>query len=146
MSELTIEITCRIDTTEPSAQLGIQILLDNQTLLDSDHVSEAIEFKFNMPDNDGDHELKFVLKNKTATDTAIDDEGNIVKDARLTVSNLAFDEIELSQIFIDQAVYTHNFNGNGKTVQDKFYGELGCNGVVSLKFSTPVYLWLLEHM
>jgi hypothetical protein len=45
-----------------------------------------------------------------------------------------------------QATYTHNFNGAGAETQEKFYGEIGCNGIVSLKFSTPIYLWLLEHM
>jgi hypothetical protein len=46
----------------------------------------------------------------------------------------------------EQAVYTHDFNGTQQEIQDEFYSEMGCNGTVSLKFSTPIYLWLLEHM
>ena len=65
---------------------------------------------------------------------------------RLFQAALAFDEIELKQIFIDHAVYTHNFNGTQTEIQDKFYGEMGCNGTVSFKFTTPVYLWLLENL
>jgi hypothetical protein len=38
------------------------------------------------------------------------------------------------------------FNGTSEVTEDKFYSELGCNGTVSLKFTTPMYLWLLEHM
>jgi len=87
-----------------------------------------------------------VLKNKTAEHTQVDDHGNIITDARLLITDLAFDEIKLGHMLVEQAVYTHNFNGTGATIQDKFYGELGCNGTVSLKFSTPMYLWLLEHM
>jgi hypothetical protein len=86
------------------------------------------------------------MKHKTTEHTKIDEQGAIVSDACLTVSNLAFDEIELKQIFIDHAVYTHNFNGTQTEIQDKFYGEMGCNGTVSFKFTTPICLWLLEHM
>ena len=86
------------------------------------------------------------MKHKTTEHTKIDEQGNIITDACLTVSNLAFDEIELKQIFINQAVYTHDFNGTQTEIQDKFYGNMGCNGTVTLKFATPIYLWLLEHM
>jgi hypothetical protein len=97
-------------------------------------------------DDDGEHELRFILKNKTADHTQVDEAGNIVADATLTVTDLAFDEIRLGHMVTEQAVYTHDFNGTQKEIQDKFYGEMGCNGTVSIKFSTPIYLWLLEHM
>jgi hypothetical protein len=98
-----------------------------------------------MPDADAEHELRFVLKNKTAEHTKIDQDGNIVKDSWLTVSDLSFDEIQLGHIGTELAVYTHDFNGTGNQTQEKFYGTLGCNGSVSLKFTTPIYLWLLEN-
>ena len=86
------------------------------------------------------------MKNKTTEHTKIDEQGNIVSDACLTITNLAFDEIELKQIVVDKAVYTHDFNGTQPETQEKFYGAMGCNGTVSLQFSTPMYLWLLENM
>ena len=142
----TALISCSINTTDATAKLGIEVWLDDQQILNQDHVAELIEFKYDFPDDDAEHKLRFVMKNKTAEHTTIDDEGAIIKDACLTVDNLAFDEIELKQIFIDQAVYTHNFNGSQAEIQDKFYGDMGCNGTVSLKFTTPIYLWLLENM
>ena len=69
-----------------------------------------------------------------------------MSDATLTIKDLAFDEIKLNYMLTELAVYTHDFNGTQDTTQDKFYGEMGCNGTVSLKFATPIYLWLLEHM
>ena len=93
-----------------------------------------------------EHELRLVLKNKTTAHTQVDEHGNIVSDVRLQITDMAFDEIQLRNILAEQAVYTHDFNGTGKETEDKFYGELGCNGTVSLKFATPMYLWLLEHM
>jgi len=49
-------------------------------------------------------------------------------------------------VFLDRAVYVHDFNGTGKFVNKQFFGEMGCNGTVELKFSSPFYLWLLENM
>jgi hypothetical protein len=50
-------------------------------------------------------------------------------------------------MFSEQAEYHHDCNGTAQQViLDKFYREMGCNGTVSLKFTTPVYLWLLENM
>jgi hypothetical protein len=43
-------------------------------------------------------------------------------------------------------VYEHDYNGTGTLTQEKFYGQMGCNGTVSLAFCTPIYMWLLEHM
>jgi hypothetical protein len=99
-----------------------------------------------IPDDEGEHEFKFVLKHKTPEHTVIDADGNITSDAVLSIANLAFDDIELGQVFVKQSVYHHDFNGSQAPVEDKFFGTMGCNGHVSLGFTTPIYLWLLENM
>jgi hypothetical protein len=142
----TITISCIVDTTDPAAALGFEAWIDNQKFFDTDHVQARQPVVVEIADDDSEHELRFVLKNKIADHTRIDDAGNIVSDTTLTITDLAFDEIKLGHIVTEQAVYTHDFNGTQKEIQDKFYGEMGCNGTVSLKFITPVYLWLLEHM
>jgi hypothetical protein len=76
----------------------------------------------------------------------VDESGVIVKDACLIISDLAFDEIALGHIVTEKSVYIHDFNGNDSLTQHKFFSQMGCNGVVSLKFTTPMYLWLLENM
>jgi hypothetical protein len=86
------------------------------------------------------------MKNKTIDLTKIDEEGKILKDACLTISDVAFEDIELGHMFTEQTSYTHDFNGTQAEISDKFYGSMGCNGTVSLKFTTPIYLWLLENM
>ena len=146
MTQPTLQISCSINTTDPLAQLGLEIRLDNQVVFDLEHVTKLVEFKHSISDVDADRCLEFILKNKTTEHTKIDEQGNIISDACLTISNLEFDEIELKQIFVDKAIYTHDFNGTQPEIQDKFYGAMGCNGTVSLKFSTPIYLWLLENM
>jgi hypothetical protein len=124
----------------------MEVWINDTEIFSCDHVQQAQTIQFDLSDNDGDHELCFVLKNKTGEHTQIDQDGNILKDAVLNVDNLKFDGITLGQLFYDHAVYTHNLNGTAQETLEKFYGSLGCNGTVSLKFSTPMYLWLLENM
>lgn len=140
-----IIISCNLATSDISVPLGFEAWVDGRKFFDSDHVQTAQQLCVEISDDPGEHELKFVMKNKTADHTKIDEAGNIVSDARLIISDVSLDEILLAQIFIDKSTYTHDFNGNGPTTVEKFYGEIGCNGTVSLKFNTPVYLWLLEN-
>jgi hypothetical protein len=99
-----------------------------------------------MSDDDGEHELRIVMKHKTADHTEVNETGEIVRDVMLIISDVKFDEIELGQVFVEKTTYVHDFNGSQPLVEDKFFGDMGCNGTVSLKFSTPSYLWLLENM
>ena len=142
----TVLISCDIGSTDFTSALGIEVWLDDQKLLDLNHVPETLNLCHEISDADQDHVLKFQLKNKTVAHTEIDSENRIVKDACITVTNLKFDGIPLGQIFFDLAVYEHDYNGTGNFVKDKFYGQMGCNGKMSLTFSTPIYMWLLEHM
>ena len=124
----------------------MEIWFDDQQIFNQDWVTESQTISYELSDIDAEHELRFVMKNKTADHTKVDESGIIVKDACLIISDLAFDDIALGNIVTEKAVYTHNFNGNGETVQDKFFGQMGCNGTVSIKFTTPMYLWLLENL
>jgi hypothetical protein len=145
MTNLTT-ISFDLGTTSPTAGLGLEVWLDNNKLYDNIVSFESSILSFEFEDNEADHELRFIMKNKTIEHTKIDEAGNILTDARLTIANVAFDEIKLGYILTEQAVYTHNFNETAPETQQKFYGEIGCNGTVNLRFTTPIYLWLLEHM
>lgn len=142
-----VTITFNLATTDATAELGFEAWINERKFLDVDHVKETQSVTVELEDkDDAEHELRLVLKNKTTAHTQVDEHGNILADARLLITDVAFDEIQLRNMFSEQAVYTHDFNGTGETTQAKCYGELGCNGAVSLKFTTPMYLWLLEHM
>ena len=141
-----VTISCILDTNNPAAPLGFEAWVDNHKFCDMDQVESKQQVFFELPNDDGEHELKFILKNKTAEHTKIDADNNIVSDARLTIADVAVDGIILGNIVTELATYTHDFNGTQPPIQTKFYGEIGCNGTVSLKFTTPIYLWLLEHM
>jgi hypothetical protein len=141
-----VKISCVIDTTERESALGLEIWIDNQQIFNQDWVTDPQKISYEFSNLDADHELRFVMKNKTVGHTKIDESGAIVKDACLVILDLKFDEIAIGHMVTEKAVYTHDFNGTGSLIQDKFFGKIGCNGVVSLKFTTPMYLWLLENL
>ena len=142
----TVRFTCVVSSTDFSVPLGMEIWLDGHRFFDTDHVNQTCTIQHDISDDDGDHELRFVLKNKLSDHTQVDAQGNIIRDARLTVSGIEFDGIDCDYLATTVAEYQHDFNGTGESTTQRFYGELGCNGTVSLKFSTPIYIWLLENM
>jgi len=141
-----ISIAFDIAPTDPGAKLGIRVLLDGAVVHENSHVSETYTVQHSMGDDDGEHVLCFELFGKLPTHTQINDAGEIVSDAVVSITNILFDDIDCSQIVAEQAVYKHDFNGSRDAIEDKFFNNMGCNGTVELKFTTPVYIWLLEHM
>ena len=139
-------VTFDLTSSDYAAALGFEVLLDNVSLLSIDHVLESTPVSLEIPDDEGEHEFKFVMKNKTPEHTVVNDAGNITKDAMLSIANITFDGIDLGYFFVEQCVYHHDFNGSQAPIEDKFFGSMGCNGHVSLRFTTPIYLWLLENM
>ena len=142
----TTNISFDIDTSDAECPLGVEIRLDNTVLMKNHHVQEKIAFEYDINDDEGAHELQIVLTGKTIDHTQIDADGNIIKDAMLTISNIVMDDININQLFLDKCVYTHDFNGTQPEIEDTFHGVAGCNGTISFKFSTPIYLWLLENI
>ncbi len=142
----TVSFSCTITPTTAAVPLGMEVWIDDQKLFDLAHVQESHQISADLSDDDGEHELRLVLKNKLSEHTQVDANNNIVNDARISVSDIEFDGIALNQLVPALAEYQHNFNGSGEQIIDEFYGEMGCNGTVTLKFTTPIYLWLLEHM
>ena len=144
--ENTATFSCRIGTTDASEVLGMEIWLDDQQIFDTAHIDSTVECQTTFSDADAEHELQFRMKNKTIDQTQIDETGTILKDACLTIGDVSFENIDLGHMFTEQTEYIHDFNGTQAPTTEKFYGEMGCNGTVSLKFTTPIYLWLLENM
>jgi hypothetical protein len=141
-----ISITFDLASSDYTVPLAFELQLDNTTIFALDQVTEPVAVSVEIDDTEDKHEFKFVMKNKTQEHTVVDDAGNIVSDAMLSIANFAMDDIQLGHVFTELAVYHHDFNGSQDPVEDKFYGNMGCNGHVSLEFTTPTYLWLLENM
>jgi hypothetical protein len=141
-----VKISFDIETSDAECLLGVEIWLDDVVLLSNNHVQDKITFVHDISDDDGEHEFWIVMLGKTPDHTKVDEAGNIVKDATLQISNVVIDDLEVNQLFLDKCVYTHDFNGTRPEIADTFFGVAGCNGTISFRFSTPIYLWLLENM
>jgi hypothetical protein len=142
----TAVISFVISPSDPACPLGVEVWIDQQQIFSTEHIANTVKISHDINEDDAEHQLRVVLKNKLPEHTTIDADGNITQDAVINVGSFEFDEIDVNQVVQEQAVYHHNFNGSAADVQDKFFGSMGCNGTVNLKFSTPIYLWLLEHM
>jgi len=141
-----IPIRFTISTTDDSAKLGVRVSLDGSVVYENVHVTETYDFSHSVKDDDGDHELVIEMFGKQQTHTKIDEHGNILKDAMLKIDYVEFDDIDVSDLLTKIAEYHHDFNGSQAPTVAKFYKNLGCNGAVKVKFSTPLYIWLLENM
>jgi hypothetical protein len=142
----TAKISFAISPSDTACPLGVEVWIDQQQIFNTEHLADTIKISHDVDEDDAEHELRIVLKHKLPGHTTIDADGNITRDAVINISSFEFEEIDVDQIVVDHAVYLHNFNGSAADVQDKFFGSMGCNGTLSLKFSTPIYLWLLENM
>ena len=143
-----LKFSFELNTTDPSAKLGFEVWIDEQCVFDTDHVAESLTITGNLPNDnvEKEHTLKLVLKNKQSEYTKVSESGEILHDACLTISQLKFDNIPLQNLVNELSVYNHDFNGTQAPTTAKFFGTMGCNGTVELKFSTPIYLWLLENL
>ena len=141
-----ITVSFDLTSSDYASALGFEVLLDDVSLLSIDHVKGPTPVRLEINDDEGKHEFKFVMKNKTPEHTVVDENGNITKDTMLSIADVTFDDIKLGHLFLEQSVYHHSFNGSQAPIEDEFYGDMGCNGHVSLQFTTPIYLWLLENI
>ena len=146
MTTENIAFACQVQPTNNSIALGLRVMLDQVTIFETAHVTKTVQLEHKMSDADGEHELTFELFGKQPEHTKITETGEIVSDALLKINNITLDSIYLDQIFQSLALYHHDVNGSQAPADYKFYGSIGCNGTVTLKFTTPVYLWLLENM
>jgi len=154
----TVKLEFDVGTTNAECKLGVKVTLDNNIIYNNAHVTTTDHVSHDIDDQDAEHELTIELYGKLPTHTEVDTDGNIVKDSLITVENFKIDDIDISSILTNfpnalyQDVpthiiqYCHDFNGTKSAIVDRFHGSLGCNGTVRLKFTTPVYLWLLENM
>jgi len=140
------KISLEIHNPNNHNELTVEVWIDSNKLYDKNPEQGVNQIDCYIPEDESEHVLKFVLKNKLPHHTTVNEQGDIIADSVISFKNITFDEINVDSIVNTVAEYTHNFNGNGNTVTESFCQTMGCNGNVQISFSTPFYIWLLEHM
>ncbi len=146
----TIDISFDLTSSDHTCGLGFEVFYNNKQMLNIDHVASDTPVAFTLDAEEGDQELKFIMKNKTMDHTTVGENGQIVKDACLNISNFTINSAELTvpmklgYTFLEQCKYYHDFNGSQDPVVVEFYGDMGCNGTIVFLFRSPVYIWILE--
>lgn len=140
-----IPVSFTVSNTGHEQPLTLRLLVDNQCVWES-VITDSQTVTVDVSAEDGDHQLTWEMSGKTTEYTAIGPDNNIVSDACLEFANIEFDGINVDQVIQKLAQYRHDFNGTGAAGEHKFYHSMGCNGTVTLDFTSPFYLWMLEHM
>ena len=145
MSDIKARLSFAVSAT--GADLSLKVTLDGAVIYQDLPGAEpaVITYEFNDA-QEGPHNLVFEMQGKLPTHTVLDAQGQIIQDRFVMITDLAFDDIALGHMFTEVARYDHDHNGTTAPVTDSFHGIMGCNGRVTVEFTTPIYLWLLENM
>jgi hypothetical protein len=119
--------------------------------------STTVDFDVDL-DDDTEYELRIQYLNRNAdTDVQRDTDSNIIKNKQIEISSMAIDDIELDYYSILYSLGEISFTDYHYAQLNKQDPEkyplvhnknttLGAESIWTLKFSTPVYIWLLENL
>jgi hypothetical protein len=126
----------------------LEVYLDQDKIFQSTAQTTQQTVVYDLDGVLGKHELKLVMCGKNRKHTTVDSGGNILSDIFFKIDRLEFEELDMWDVFClgRRSVHRHSFNSTHAEFDDEFYGQLGCNGTVTMPFETPIYLWLSENL
>jgi hypothetical protein len=134
---------------EDCPEIQLEIKLDRTKISTLGFSTDLQTISYEIPNDTQEHELKILMYGKNpAIHTAVDQDNRLIRDAVCQLSYIRFDDIDVTDTFCQgrHECYRHTLNGvKEESFFDTFWGLIGCNGLVTLKFSTPIYFWLLEN-
>jgi len=144
----TAQFSCEISNSDPTVPLVLKIYIDSTNVLTLAPVPAEYHFESTVEDSEltQNHTIEFELLGKSPEHTIVDDQGNIVKDAVISIRNKKLETIPIDTAFDQRTQYWHDFNGSGEQITDEFFGAMGCNGRTRFEFTTPIYIWMLENL
>ena len=148
MSEENLSFKISLTGTYWDRKPQFSVWLDDHVVTQSEIASTAEQIvSFERRVDEGPHELKIRLENKTNSDTVIEN-SEVVKDMLLNINDITIDDISLGNLLWSaEYVLDHPQQYKGETI-DHLDGcvNLGWNGTYTLKFTSPFYIWLLEKL
>ncbi len=74
----TFVVSFDLDTTDTTVVLGFEAWIDDKKFHDIDHVAGRQQILIEIPDDEAEHELLLIMKNKTIEHTQIDEAGGVL--------------------------------------------------------------------
>ena len=109
-----------------------------------DSVTESQTFTFETELTEEDHVLKINFINKSDDQTIQNDKKTeIVKDMLLNIEKITIDDIEIENLKWSGSKFVPE-DPHKETLDNCV--NLGWNGTYEIRFTSPVYLWLLENL
>lgn len=139
----TYTFSCKVSATEPDCPLNLNIFIDGKSVF-NEMISSTRDISFDLDDDKQEHRIQFTMTGKSQHDTKIDEQGNIIKNPMIEISDVKFENINCDLWIWGNSVYRHDFNGTQEKFNDTFLGSMGCNGTVTFSYSCPIYVWLLD--
>jgi len=107
-----------------------------------------VEFDVEIED-DTENFLTIEYHNKDAKrDVVLGEDGMPVADKRIEINSISFDDIELDFFQLtDPGTFKYSpIDPEGSEATGFDASKLAWNGKTTLRFTTPVYIWLLENL
>ena len=148
MQEENLDFKISLTGTFWDRRPQFSVWLDDHVVIQSEIASEAEQIvSFERRIDEGKHELKIRLENKSNSDTVIEN-GVVTKDMLLNINDITIDDISLGNLLWSaEYILDQPQEYQGKTI-NHLDGcvNLGWNGTYVLKFTSPFYIWLLEKI
>jgi len=140
-------LECDLLVNDTHHPLDFKILMDDEEILKIRTTKPTYRISHKFLSTPSEHSIKFILSGKTDEHTTLDGD-TFIKSAQVEVTNITFDGINISEILLSNeslTTYTHNSNGYSEEIVENFNTScMGFNGVMELKFTTPLFVWLLD--
>lgn len=135
----------RIENTDPSCALQIEVLVNDQVVVAQHTVQSGETISGCLDPAVPKHNLTISMTGKLPQHTKLDEAGNFLVDPRLIISDFEVDQVPAQAALYRLATYEHDCNGSQPRAVHDFSGIMGCNGQVRLTIPMPTLVWLLEN-
>lgn len=143
-----LKISVTLSGTFWNKKPQFSIWLDNNVLIQSEINSNSLQtHSFNHAVQEGLHQLKIRLENKTTEDT-LQKDSQIMSDMLLNIEDISINDTSIKNLKWDSVFIPDQPQiYQGKEIKSlPRCVNLGWNGTYILEFSSPYYIWLLEKL
>jgi hypothetical protein len=138
-----LKLSLTFDVERRLGDPQIKITIDDYMLLYDGVAQNSMEF--DVPLDDGNHELKITHHSKTVHDHVLNTDGSIAIDKHVEITGICLDDAPLNnELWLGKffPVYMHKADNEPYSISPNLY--LGHNGTWVLEFATPALKWLID--